>query len=190
MYKEKSIFTVLILSLFAIFFLGARTYYAHGGHMMGGMHSEYNTGQTGNYGMHGYGMIGADMMTFGYGMIGGGKGCYMMGTTGTADYYLYNKDILNLSKNQIETLKSLRDKYYKRNLTLQTELYEKNLELEKLVYEENVNLSKVKSLTNEIGTIESKLRYNGIESFTKARNVLTEEQTNKLGTGLFREHMH
>lgn len=184
MYKEKSIFTVLILSLFALFFLGARTYYAHGGNMMmGGMHGNYNTGQTGNYGMHGYGMMGA-------GMMGTGTGCYMMGGFGVTDYYLYNKDALNLSENQIETLKGLREKYYEENLKLRTELYEKNFELEKLLYEENVNLSKVKSLTNEIGSIESKLRYNGIKSFTKAKNVLTEEQINKLSTETFRGHMH
>ncbi len=191
MEKEKSIFTVLILSLFVLFFLGAKTYYAHDGHMMmGGMHGNYNTGQTGNYGMHGYGMMGAGMMNFGHGMMGAGMGCYTMGSTGVFDYYLYNKEFLNLPKNQIETLESLRNRYYDENLGLRTELYEKNFELQKLLYEENVNLSKVKSLTNEIGSIESKLRYNGIESFIKARNVLTEEQLNKLDTETLRGDMH
>lgn len=179
MYKEKSILTVLILSLFALFFLGARTYYAHGGNMMmGGMHGNYNTGQTGNYGMHGYGMMGV------------GMGCSLMGSTGVVDYYLYNKDKLNLSKNQVTTLTKIRDQYYEKTLVLRTELYEKNFELEKLLYEENINLSKVKSITNEIGKIESVLRYNGIESFTKARSVLTEEQINKFDTETFRGHMH
>lgn len=191
MHREKSIFTVLILSLFALFFLGARSYYAQGGHMMmGGMHGNYNTEQTGNYAMHGYGMMGAGMMNFGYGMMGTGMGCSIMGSTGVVDYYLYNRDELNLSKKQVTTLTDIRDKYYKEILSLRTELYEKNYELGNLLYEGNVNLSKVKSLTNEIGTIESALRYNGIESFTKARNVLTEEQINKLDTEPFMGHMH
>ncbi len=191
MHREKSIFTVLILSLFALLFLGARSYYAQGGHMMmGGMHGNYNTGQTGNYGMHGYGMMGAGMMNFGYGMMGTGMGCSIMGSAGVVDYYLYNRDELNLSKKQVATLTDVRDKYYKETLALRTELYEKNYELGDLLYEENVNLSKVKSLTNEIGTIESKIRYNGIESFTKARNVLIEEQINELDTEPFMGHMH
>jgi Spy/CpxP family protein refolding chaperone len=190
MNKEKSIFTILIIIVIGLLFLGARTYYGNYGHMIGGMHGGYNTGQTGNYRMHGHGIIGAGMMNFGHGMMGNGMGCYTMGSTGAFDYYLYNKEFLNLSKNQIETLESLRNRYYEENLTLRTELYEKNFELEKLLYEENVNLSKAKSLTKEIGTIKSKLRYSGIESFIKARNVLTEEQINKLNTETFRGHMH
>jgi Spy/CpxP family protein refolding chaperone len=188
--KEKSIVTVLILSLFALFFLGARAYYAHDGHMtMRGMHGSYNTGHTENYGMHGYGMMGAGMMNFGHGMMETGMGCSIMGSTGIVDYYLYNRDELNLSEKQVTTLTDIRDKYYKETLALRTELYEKNFELEKLLYEEKFNLSEVKSITNEIGTIESKIRYNGIESFTKARNALTGEQINKLSTETFRGHM-
>jgi Spy/CpxP family protein refolding chaperone len=189
MKKEKSIITIFIISIIALLFFGARTYYNPYGHMMGGMHGNYNAGQTENYGMHGYGMMGTGMMNFGYGMMGTGMGCSIMGSTGIIDYYLYNRNELNLSKKQVTTLTSIRDKYYKETLALRTELYEKNYELEKLLYEENVNLSKVKSITNEIGTIESKIRYNGIESFTKARNVLTEEQINKLSTEPFRGHM-
>lgn len=187
--KNKSIITVLIVSLTALLFLGARNYYGNYGHMMGGMHHNFSAGQVENYGTYGHGMMGPGIMNFGHGIMGAGTGCYMMGGIGSTDYYLYNKDVINLSKSQIETLESLREKYYEENLTLQTELNAKNFELQKILYEENINLSKVKSLTNEIGTIESKLRYNGIESFTKARNVLTEEQTNRLGADLFRGHM-
>jgi Spy/CpxP family protein refolding chaperone len=190
MNKEKSIFTILIIILIGLLFLGARTYYGNHGNMMGGMHSYYNTGHMGNYTKHGYGMMRAGMMNFGHSMMGSGTGCYTMGSTGAFDYYLYNKEFLNLSESQTETLESLRNRYYKENLTLRAELYDKNFELEKLLYEENVNLSKVKALTNEIGVIESKFRYSGIESFIKARNVLTEEQANKLGTEIFSGHMH
>jgi hypothetical protein len=181
MKTEKSILTILVVGLFALFFLGARTYYAPNGHMMmGGMHGHYNTntGQTGNYGMHEYGMMGA------------GMGCSIMGSTGVVDYYLYNRDELNLSKKQVTTLTNIRDEYYKESLTLRTELYERNFDLENILSEKDVDLSKVKSLINEIATIESKLRYNGIESFTKARNVLTEEQINKLDEETFMGHMH
>jgi hypothetical protein len=158
--------------------------------MMGGMHGQPYIEKRGDYETYGHGMMGSGMMNYGHGMMGAGSGCYTMGGVGVTDYYLYNRDALNLSKNQIETLKSLRSKYYEENLTLREELYEKNFELQKLLYEEKVDFSEIKSLTNEIGRIEAKLRYNGIESFAKARNVLTEEQRNKLGTELFRGHMH
>lgn len=190
MNREKSIFTVLIISIVALLFLGARTYYGNYGHMMGGMHGQPYTERRGDYETHGHGRWSAGMTNFGHGMMGDGMGCYSMGPTGNSDYYLYNKEFLNLSKNQTETLESLRNRYYEENLTLRAELNEKNFELQKLLFEENINLSKVKSLTNEIGSIESNLRYNGIESFIKARNVLTEEQANKLSTGVFSGHMH
>lgn len=168
MNKEKSIIAILSISIVALLFLGARTYYPQRTHMMRGMHGNYNTEETGDYGMHGYGM-----MNYGQGMMAGGMGC-----------------AFNLSKNQIETLKSLKEKYYEENLALRTELYEKNLELQELLNEGNINLSKVKSLTNEIGTINARLRYNGIESYAKARNILTEEQRDKMGAGFFRRHMN
>ena len=117
MYKEKSVLTVLVISLFALFFLGARTYYSDGGHMMGGMHGDYKIGNVEDYGMYGHGMMGS------------GMGCYMMGEAGVADYYLYNKDVLRLSKSQRGTFKSLKEKYSEKNLILRTSLYKKSFEL-------------------------------------------------------------
>jgi Spy/CpxP family protein refolding chaperone len=129
------------------------------------------------------------MMNSGYRMMGAGIGCYSMGAAGNLEYYLYNKSELNLSMNQVKDIESLKNRYFEKNLALRRELLEKNFELEKVLSAENVDLSRVKSLTNEIGNINAELRYNAIESFTRAKNVLTEEQRNRLGAEPFRGHM-
>lgn len=190
MNKEKSIFTILILGLIALMVFGARTYYGnYGHHMMGGMHGRPYIEEREDYRTYGHDMMGPGMMDLGYGMIGAGTGCYMTGGAGVTDYYLYKKDALNLSKNQIETLERLKNGYYEENLALRKNLFEKNYELERLLSEKDIDLSKVKALTNEIGKVNAELKYNVIESFTKARNVLNEEQSNELNTKTFNGYM-
>lgn len=184
MNKKKTIITIFVIILMAIFVFGARSYYSPYGHMRGGMHGQPYMEKRGAYETYGHGMMGPGMMNFSYGMMRGNSGCSEI-----TDYYLYNKGELNLSKTQIETLNRLRNNYYEENLELRTKLYEKNFELQNLLFEEKINLSKAESLINEVATIRAKLRYNGIESFTKARNVLTEEQKSQLNSKGFTGHM-
>ena len=189
MKTEKSIIAIFVISVIALLVFGARTYYGPHGHMMGGMHGRPYVEGRENPETYGHGMMGSGMMNYGYGMMGAGIGCYSMGAAENLDYYLYSKNALNLSTNQVKTIESLKTGYFEENLALRRELLEKNFELERVLSTENVDLSKVKSLTNEIGDINAELRYNAIESFTRAKNVLTEEQRNALGTESFRDHM-
>ena len=189
MKTEKSIITIIVISVIALLVFGARTYYGPYGHMMGGMHGRPYVEERENFRSYDHDMMGPGMMKSGYGMMGAGIGCYSMGAAENLEYYLYNKNALNLSINQVKTIESLKDRYFEKNLALRRELLEKNFELEEVLSAENVDLSEVKSLTNEIGNINAELKYNAIESFTRAKNVLTEEQRNKLGTEPFRGHM-
>jgi hypothetical protein len=177
MKTEKSIITIFVISVIALLVFGARTYYGPHGHMTGGMRGRSYVEERANFKTYGHGMMGAEI------------GCYSMGASGNLEYYLYNKNELNLSINQVKNIESLKNRYFEKNLAPRRELLEKNFELEKVLSAENVDLSRVKSLTNEIANINAELRYNAIESFTRAKNVLTEEQRNRLGAEPFRGHM-
>jgi Spy/CpxP family protein refolding chaperone len=110
----------------------------------------------------------------------------MMNYLGNVDFYLSFEDELKLTNNQVDKLKEIRETYQRDAISKSSDLMEKMFELNSLLREDEISLSKLKEVNKEIEEIQTELRYNNLEGYVKAINVLNEEQLNDLRTMLFR----
>ncbi len=153
---------IALVSMIIISFVSTNTAFAHSGSIRGGM-----------------GMMGGRMM--GYNMMMDDAGCPMMMSMGTsADYLLFYKDELELSKTQISKFKKAREKYQKKAVLLYADLNLAMMELHNLLSEDKLNLVEIRAASAKIGKIEGDLRAKNIETYVSAKLVLTREQMKKV----------
>jgi Spy/CpxP family protein refolding chaperone len=140
---------------------GSRSNYGYDGRCGDGFKGRYATG--------GYGLKhdGAGRSMFGYGLRGAG-------------FCLRYGDELGLSKKQVDVLEDLQEEFAKARIEKRAALDELRLELSTLLDENKINLSKAKSLSDKIADVQAELRYMRIEEAAKIRELLNEEQLDKL----------
>lgn len=163
MKKAMLIFSVIVLA----FVFSGFTF----GHM-DGHNNHSHMSMMGHGMMAGHGMMGSKMM---YDHSDCPKLMYHMGDL---DYYIEYEKELDLSKKQIESLESIRDKYQKVVIKRNAELEESQIDLNEILDEEDVNLSKAKALIKKIALLRADLSFLNIERYVKAKEVLNENQIN------------
>ncbi|MFQ5905332.1 MAG: Spy/CpxP family protein refolding chaperone [bacterium] len=125
-------------------------------------------------------MMGRGMMGYGT-MVGTNTGCpMMMGLGMSADFYLSYDEEIGLSKDQVTSLKALRDSYGKQAIALNADLQKVMLELRNILNEDNVDLSQARAINKQIERIQTDLRLKNIEAYDKARRVLMKQQLKKI----------
>ena len=92
---------------------------------------------------------------------------------------------LNLTAEQKEKIASLRLTFKEDTLELHTQIARKRLEIQKILLEESPDLTRVYDLVDEMAPIQAEIQKKAIEFRLKLKNLLTEEQLEKLpGFGL------
>ena len=94
---------------------------------------------------------------------------------------------LNLTAEQKEKIANLKLSFREETLDLRTELTRKRLEIQKLLLEKSPDLTTVYALVDEMAPIQAEIQKKAIEFRFKLKDLLTEEQLDKLpGLGLGR----
>lgn len=173
--KRLGLFALVLLLGVALASIGT-SHQGSGGQGMPMMGSGLmGQGQMGSGMMMGSGIMGSGMM------MQGNSGCpMMMGLGISADFYLSYDEEIGLSKDQVTSLKALRDSYGKQAIALNADLQKVVLELRNVLNEDDVDLSQAKTISKRIESIETDLRLKNIETFVKAKEVLTKDQLKKV----------
>jgi Spy/CpxP family protein refolding chaperone len=95
------------------------------------------------------------------------------------DYYLCCEEMVGLTDEQVESLKSLKDLNQRALIKMKADLELAMLDLDKVLDANEIDLSQAKKLTQKIADLRAKMQYSKIEASVKARQVLTEEQLGK-----------
>lgn len=163
---------IALVSMIITSFVSTNTAFAHSGSIRGGV--DMIGGSMMGQGMMGYNMMGYDMMM-------DDAGCPVMMSMGTsADYLLFYKGELELSKTQVSKFKKAREKYQKEAVSLYADLNLAMMELHNLLSEDELNLVEIRAASGKIGKIEGDLRAKNIETYISAKLVLTREQMKKV----------
>jgi len=105
----------------------------------------------------------------------------------TGKQTLGRRSTLNLTGEQKEKIADLRLTFKEETLDLRTQLTRKRLEIQKLLLEESPDLTTVYALVDEMAPIQAEIQKKAIEFRFKLKDLLTEEQLDKLpGLGLGR----
>ncbi len=112
-------------------------------------------------------------------MIGHCMGPGMMKNVKGVDYYLCCKEMVGLTDEQVESLKSLKDSNQRGLIKMKADLELAMLDLDNVLDEDEIDLSQAKKLTQKIADLRAKMQYSKIEASVKARQVLTQEQLEK-----------
>lgn len=86
----------------------------------------------------------------------------------------------SLSKDQIEKLSQLREKFRADTESLRREIFQKRLELRKMYADPKVSEGEILSKHRELNTLMEKLRDKRLELWMEQRKVLTPEQLSRL----------
>jgi Spy/CpxP family protein refolding chaperone len=113
----------------------------------------------------------------------GDIGCPMMSelATSVSRILSYRYDI-DLTPEQVDQLKNIRDKYQKDAVQLYADLHAAMLELSNDLEEEEVDMGTIRNVNDKIEKDQAALRSRNIEVFLNARSVLTKDQINELRT--------
>jgi len=95
---------------------------------------------------------------------------------------------LNLSKEQIDKIRELRNRYYVETHDLRYDIRMKHLELEKLFTDPKVDDATLLAKGKELGTLKVKLMEQKARMKVEWRKILTPEQIQKLGEVPRRHH--
>lgn len=97
-----------------------------------------------------------------------------------------NGDRPKLTPEQKEKITDLRLVVQQEVLNLGTELKKKGLEIQKLLWERSPDMGRIYELVDELTPIRPEIQKKNIQSWSKARSILTDEQLEKLpGLGLW-----
>jgi Spy/CpxP family protein refolding chaperone len=91
-------------------------------------------------------------------------------------------DEINLSSEQVDQLKNIRDSYQNDAVQLYVDLRAAMLELSNDLESEEIDMDAIKTVNNEIEKNQSELRSRNIEVFLESRAVLTTAQIEELRT--------
>lgn len=86
----------------------------------------------------------------------------------------------SLSKEQLEKLNSLREKFRTETESLRREISQKRLELRKMYTDPKVSESEIREKQRELSSLMDKLREKKMDFRLEQRKVLTPEQLSKL----------
>ena len=112
-------------------------------------------------------------------MMGHCMGWGTMKNLKEVDYYLCCEEMVGLTDEQVESLKSLKDSNQRALIKMKADLELAMLDLNKVLDTDEIDLSQAKKLTQKIADLRAKMQYSKIEASAKARQVLTEEQLEK-----------
>jgi Spy/CpxP family protein refolding chaperone len=88
-------------------------------------------------------------------------------------------DPLNLTPDQVEKIKALRESFFKEKIPLQNELMGKRLELKALWMQTNPDEQKILAKQQEINTLRAQIGEKAIKNRLEMRKILTPEQQAK-----------
>ena len=91
---------------------------------------------------------------------------------------------LDLSEEQIAEVKKTMLDFKKESLVLKSQIQMKQLELKELFLESNIDMEKVREKLEEIADLQVEQKIKAIENQSKIKEVLTNEQLEKLSLGL------
>jgi Spy/CpxP family protein refolding chaperone len=113
----------------------------------------------------------------------GDVGCPMMTELATSvSRILSYRDEINLSSEQVDQLKNIRDSYQNDAVQLYVDLRAAMLELSNDLESEEIDMDAIKTVNNEFEKNQSELRSRNIEVFLESRAVLTTAQIEELRT--------
>jgi hypothetical protein len=119
--------------------------------------------------------------------------CPMMTTHSSVDYFLSHSENIELSSDQVESLKVIRDSRQEERVQQAAELETAMLELDNLLSEDEIDLDVASELNQRIEAIRTRARFREIEAFAEAKRVLNTEQHERLrsfDTGSLRHESH
>ncbi|TET22047.1 MAG: periplasmic heavy metal sensor [Candidatus Stahlbacteria bacterium] len=87
---------------------------------------------------------------------------------------------LNLTADQQEKLKELCYSHQEKVLEIKQKIEREQLELKKLMDADEPNESKIKAKVREIGSLRTDLQLTQVDLYFAARNILTDEQIEKI----------
>jgi len=87
----------------------------------------------------------------------------------------------DLSKEQIDKLSQIREKFRAETQTLRNEIYQKRLELQKLYADPNANEEQIREKQRELNSLRERLEEKNAERRLEERKVFTPDQLTKLG---------
>jgi len=93
---------------------------------------------------------------------------------------------LNLTADQQDKLKELSYSHQEKVLEIKQKIEREQLELKKLMDADEPNESKVKAKIREIGLLRTDLQLAQVDTYFAARKILTDEQIEKIESGLRR----
>ncbi|GIW21952.1 MAG: hypothetical protein KatS3mg068_0959 [Candidatus Sericytochromatia bacterium] len=93
---------------------------------------------------------------------------------------IINWQLLNLTPEQKERIRTLRIEFQKLSIKLKSEIDLKQLEIEKLLLSPNSDPNEIRKLLREKILIESKLKMEALENFLSIKFLLNSEQLAKL----------
>ena len=96
------------------------------------------------------------------------------------DYYLCCEEMVGLTEEQIESLKSLKDSNQRALIKMKADLELAMLDLHKVLDTDEIDLSEAKKMTEKIANLRAKMQFKKIEVSVKARQTLNEEQLKKI----------
>lgn len=105
------------------------------------------------------------------------------GARGMGPGYCFNFGGLNLSQDQIESLASLRQGFWKDTTSLMAQLEQKQLELDTLMLEAAPDAKEATSLQKTISELQSQLAAKRLSHQLEAQKILTPEQQAQLPPG-------
>lgn len=152
--------TILLAGLILILFSSSAAIAQMGQGMGPGMMSDKEMMEHRDQGM-GYGMGGMHMH----------EGCIS---------YMALMDDLDLSENQADKIKEIKNSYKKEKIRLKADMKIAHIEYGEALSQDTVNLKEVEKIVNKIAALKAKLLMNSAEASAKARSVLTREQRAKL----------
>jgi Spy/CpxP family protein refolding chaperone len=87
---------------------------------------------------------------------------------------------LNLTPEQTEKMKALRNSYYKDTIPIRGQLYTNRAELRLLWMQDEPNAQEIKAKQREVHALQGQLNEKNIDFRLSFRNLLTEEQRKKI----------
>jgi len=90
---------------------------------------------------------------------------------------------LELSKEQITEIRERMLALQKDSLKLKSQVQMKQLEIQEFMLESDIDMDRVREKLEEIADLQVELKVQGMENLLKIREILTEEQLEKLSLG-------
>lgn len=128
------------------------------------------------------------MQKMGCGMMGQQMGMRMCGMMGEEqemgcckkEFFLCCKKDLELTDKQVETLKSIKMDFLKNKFKREADLQIAKLELKDLMDEDKATLKEIESKMRNVEKLKTDMKLSHLQTFRKAKEVLTEEQKEKM----------